>query len=110
MCIINSYIIAIQASFQIYIYICEFKSYKCGQHKFIIHDMQTNKLVRRGRVTYVVMKVHRSGPAADHRIDGECLRAGTGGAVRNCCGHSHLNGKGSREAGSKGNGGGEGGE
>ena len=96
MCIINSYIIAIQASFQIYI--CEFKSYKCGQHKFIIHNMQTNnKLVRRGRVTYV---------------DRDHLRAGAvvGGSTRNCCGQSHLNGKGGREAGSEGNSGGEGGE
>ena len=95
MCIINSYIIAIQAGFQIYI--CEFKSYKCGQHKFIIHDMQTNnKRVRTGRVTYV---------------DGYHLRAGAvaGGAARNCCGQSHLNGKGGREVGSKGYGGGEGG-
>ena len=52
------------------------------------------KLVRRGRVTYV---------------DGDHMRAGAGagGAARNCCAQSHLNGKGGREAGSEGNGGGE---
>ena len=49
------------------------------------------KLVRRGRVMYV---------------DGDHLRAGAGacGATRNCCGQSHLNGKGSGKAGSERNG------
>ena len=53
------------------------------------------KLLRRGRVTY---------------IDGDHLRAGAGRAATNCCGQSHLNGKGGGEAGSEGNGSEEGGE
>ena len=59
----------------------------------------TKKLVRRGRVTYVVSKAHRPGPTAEHRIDRERPRAGAGGAARNCCGQSHLNGKGAGEGG-----------